>query len=856
MPKALRYGIVMSSLIVLLNLAFILFIETERWKLDFINLTYPLWNLLAAGALFFAAKQTSLLSWRRATAWGFLALALLAVATGNILWAIFETGLGIEPFPSPADGFYLVYYPLVLIGVLLLPTRELHPSDRWRMGLDVSIVLVAATLVIWTYWLGPLAAIVHEDRLIVWLLSLAYPVGSLILLGALLMLLYRQPKGEQPGPLVLVALSLGMGILGDMVYGYQAMAGVYESATWLDLTWLVGSLFYFMAGVWQGSSVTARAVTVHRGADRAVQQRLNSWLTYLPYAWAIGAFLMLEESHGRGDHLNSWLTVGVGLVISLVLVRQLLTLRENDFLFAQVRQQAAALAQTNQELQVEIEERKRAEQRLAHDALHDSLTGLPNRVLFLDRLRHAIEIAKRRQEHRFAVLFLDLDHFKVVNDSLGHIVGDQLLISIAHRLRLCLRAGDTVARLGGDEFVILLEEIVCEDDATTTADQILTILRQPFNLGAHEFPVTASIGIIADAGSYDRPEDVLRDADLAMYQAKAHGKARSEIFTVELRERAQLRLELENDLRHALERNELELYYQPILSLQSDHVTGFEALLRWRHAQRGLIPPNEFIPIAEETGLIVPIGQWVLHEACHQLRRWHDRFPQRPPLAMSVNISGVQFAEPTFIDQVETTLEETGLDPTTLRLELTERVWLNSNPETVALFRRLNKMGIQLHIDDFGTGYSSLAYLQNFPIRMLKIDRVFLNQMDEDSNSKDIVRAVIAMAHDLGIEAVAEGVETVEQLESLKRFGCNYGQGYLFSRPVEQAAVEEMLSSADRQPAFLLPVHLFTASGPSRSGSIGGKNTLSDLSIGALADPGAPEAAFLPAPLLQGLSDR
>lgn len=793
-PKPLKYSMIASAFILLLNLVLIFFVQAEDLKLVLIDVTYPLWNLLAAGTLFLAAKQALLHSRRLSLAWSFLALALLSVATGNILWAVFEVGLGIEPFPSAADGFYLAYYPLVLIGVLLLPTRKLHPTDRWRIGLDIGIVMVAATLALWTYWLGPLAEAVHEERLVVWLLSLAYPVASLILLGALLMLLYRQPKGEQSGPLFLVALSLGMGILGDTVYGYQAVVGVYQSATWLDLTWLMGSLLYFMAGSWQAHRATP-AVTAEQETGSTTQSRLNSWLTYMPYAWAIAAYLMLEESHWRGDHLDSWLTWGVGVVIALVLVRQMATLRENDFLFTQVRQQALTLSQTNQELQVEIEERRRAEQQLAHDTLHDALTGLPNRVLFLDRLRHAIELTRRRQGYHFAVLFLDLDHFKVVNDSLGHTVGDQLLISIAHRLRLCLRAGDTVARLGGDEFVILLEDTGRADDAPLAANRLLETLKQPFHLNGHEFPVTASIGIIADAGSYDRPEDILRDADIAMYQAKTNGKARSEVFSVELRERLQLRLDLENDLRHVLERDELELYYQPILSLQSDCITGFEALLRWHHPQRGLIAPNVFIPIAEETGLIVPIGCWVLRQACRQLCAWQDQFPQHPPLTMSVNISGVQFVAPGFIDQVAEIVREAGIDPMSLRLELTETVWLNSTSEVITLFQQLSNMGIQLHIDDFGTGYSSLAYLQYFPIRMLKIDRSFLTQMGEDGGNKEIVRAVISMAHDLGMEAVAEGVETVEQCQDLKRFGCNYGQGYLFSRPTTSAEIEKMLKA-------------------------------------------------------------
>jgi len=285
----------------------------------------------------------------------------------------------------------------------------------------------------------------------------------------------------------------------------------------------------------------------------------------------------------------------------------------------------------------------------------------------------------------------------------------------------------------------------------------------------------------------------LRDADIAMYQAKSQGKARWVLFSALMREQAQTRLTLESDLRYALERNELELHYQPIVALQSDRITGFEALARWRHPQRGMIAPSEFIPIAEEIGLMLLIGHWVLEEACQQLRAWHSQFPQQPPLTMSVNISGLQFADPGFVEQIIQTLTVADLDPATLRLELTESVWLNSTPAAITLFQQLNKMGIQLHIDDFGTGYSSLAYLQYFPIRMLKIDRTFLNKMSEGNNNQDRVRAVIAMAHDLGMETVAEGVETVEQLDQLKQFGCNYGQGYLLSRPIDRASIEQLL---------------------------------------------------------------
>ena len=453
------------------------------------------------------------------------------------------------------------------------------------------------------------------------------------------------------------------------------------------------------------------------------------------------------------------------------------------------------LNRMNFTLQAEVAARQLAQEQLSHDALHDALTGLPNRVLFLDRLRHAIEFAKRNEGYRFATLFLDIDHFKVVNDSFGHEIGNQLLIGMAQRLRLVLRSGDTVARLSGDEFVILLEDTKDGLDATMTAHRIQAKLKQPFSLSGYHIFASASIGIVAADQAYDQPEDVLRDADLAMYKAKVHGKARYEVFKVTMREQARTRIELENDLRYALERHELKLDYQPIIALPSEQITGFEALLRWHHPQRGIIAPLDFIPIAEETGLIVPIGEWVLRKACRQLQAWQTRFPQSPPVTMSVNVSGTQFAKSDFVDQVKKILREVGLDPATLQLELTESVWLNSSPEALALFRQLSDMGIQLHMDDFGTGYSSLAYLQHFPIRMLKIDRTFLNKMDDDNKTKKILHAMIAMAHDLGIETLAEGVETIEQLAHLKRLNCNYGQGYLMSRPVDPAAIEKLLTA-------------------------------------------------------------
>lgn len=782
-PRLLPYSVALAALIVLGNLCIMLFVHSAQLKLILINVTYPLWDLCAVGGLLWAAQQSAHSSRRLALAWTILALGPFFTGIGNGIWAVLELGNGAVPFPSWADVSYLAAYPLFLGGVLLIPTKPRPRSERLKSSLDMVVIMLAATLVYWRYVLHPTLMAQAQEQLLSQVVALAYPLGDLLLFWSLLTLLYRQLDRQRPGPLVLLGIAFGGGIIADTLYAMQVTSGTYATAGWLDLAWIVITLLYGLAGVWQAAAQPAAS------PSEIPTARHSFWLTYLPYLWAIVAYLLLELNETTAEFQGmTWLSWGVGLIIGLVLFRQMLTLRESH-------EQTQSLHRANQNLQLEIQKREQMEAQLAHDAVHDALTGLPNRTLFMDRLHRALERSKRGSGAPFALLFLDLDHFKAVNDSLGHATGDQLLVSMAQRLRLCLHAGDTLARLGGDEFVILLEDTVNDHNAATTADWILTMLRQPFILQEHQLFVSASIGIVTTATDYERADDVLRDADIAMYEAKKHGKARSEVFAVTMRAHAQNRLTLANDLHQVIERNELELYYQPILSLQSNQITGFEALLRWHHPARGLVVPNEFIAIAEETGLIVPIGQWVLAEACRQLREWQLAFPQTPPLTMSVNISGAQFVAPAFVDQLRAILHTYEVDPSTLRLELTESVWLNST-EVVTLFRTLSQMGIQLHIDDFGTGYSSLAYLQHFPIRTLKVDRTFLQKMRVDSGHKDLIQAVITMARDLGMETVAEGIETVEQLNDLKQFGCNYGQGYLFSHPINRSGIERLLTDS------------------------------------------------------------
>lgn len=448
-----------------------------------------------------------------------------------------------------------------------------------------------------------------------------------------------------------------------------------------------------------------------------------------------------------------------------------------------------------------ITERKRAEAQLLHDAFHDVLTGLANRALFMDRLGHVVELANRRDNFLFAVLFLDLDRFKVVNDSLGHMVGDQLLIDLTRRLQSCLRTGDTIARLGGDEFAILLEDIDDTDDAIDVAKRIQAVSAVPFNLNGHEVFTGVSIGITLSITGYDQPDDLLRDADTAMYRAKALGNSSYQVFDQAMHIQAVTLLQIENDLRRAIERQEFEVYYQPIVALGSQKIMGFEALVRWHHPEKGLIMPIDFIPIAEETGLILQIGHLVLRQACRQMQQWQDEFQTSQPLSISVNLSGKQFMQPDLVERVCDVLEETGLAPSCLELEITESVMMDNAVNAANILKQLQSLGIRLSIDDFGTGYSSLAYLHSLPIDTLKIDRSFINSIDSDVEKLEIIQTIVKLAWNLGLDVVAEGIETKKQLAQLKALRCESGQGFLFAKPMTSQDVEKLMSGVLQPPS-------------------------------------------------------
>lgn len=450
----------------------------------------------------------------------------------------------------------------------------------------------------------------------------------------------------------------------------------------------------------------------------------------------------------------------------------------------------------------DISLRKQAEMQLLFDAFHDSLTQLPNRALLMDRLENRLRRAHRHKDGMFAVLFIDLDRFKNINDSLGHAQGDIFLVRVGQRLSSVLREGDTIARLSGDEFIILLDEIVEINDAIRIAERILTVLKNPFTLENNEVFTSASIGITTSSIGYDSAAEMLRDADTAMYHAKAEGKARYELFTHTMHTNAVNFLRMETDLRLALDRKEFVLHYQPIVDLTRKQLFGFEALIRWNHPTKGLLSPGSFISVAEETGFIVPIGQWVLEEACRQMRYWRDVGLLPYPVKMSVNVSYRQFLQLDWVSQIRRTLAETGLDPSYLKIELTENVLIEHTDLINEILRELKDLKIQIDIDDFGTGFSSLSYLHRFPIDTLKIDRSFVSHMQEEQKNLEIVRSIVGLARNLGMNVVAEGIEHQNQLDQLLKFHCDYGQGYFFAKPLSAEKVAEFVRNTH---AWLTP---------------------------------------------------
>ena len=786
------------------NLLTIFFVPEGDLKIILSDILFILLNSFSVLALFFAAFHTKKISMKLSRAWFTIAMAQIAFVIGDIVWFVFEAIYQIEPFPSIADFFYLIYYPILLFGIFFFPREKTSRFDTTKKWLESLIVLLSAILFFWVFLIEPLTSDVQKESFLVQFLTLAYPVGDIVLFSALLILIYNYPKGKTQAAIIFIIGSILIQIVTDIVFSYQSLTDSYISAGGWDCGWVFGYLLLGIAGVVQTKADQVSRKNSLWGVfqEFPIAQHIEKISANLPYFFVFFSYTLLVFFITEKNPANYLFMILInGAIIFLVLARQHIVIVENWKLnkelrsaFDELKNNSLRLQQTNVELRHEIVERKRIENQLAFDALHDSLTQLPNRTLLLDRLNHALEISKRNRNCNFSVLFVDLDQFKNVNDTLGHNVGDELLINFSDRIGTCIRKSDTFARLGGDEFAILLENHLGHNQAVEIADRIQNALQDPYKMDGQNFFITASIGIVDDINDdYDSAEAILRDADIAMYRAKELGRARYEVFSTPLRAEMLSRIKLESQMRTALKNSEFILHYQPIYELVHKRLIGFEALLRWNHPQLGLLMPADFLSIAENSGLIIDIGDWVLFEACRQMKEWRDRYPNFLDLSINVNLSGKQFMHHDLMDKIVHVLQETELPPKALHLEITETVMIENQDIAATLFNKLHKLGVELQIDDFGSGYSSIGYLQRFPVDTIKIDGSFIRELEKNYKGAQIVNTMVKMACDLGMDIIAEGIETHSQLDRLIDMACDYGQGFYLSYPLPVQKVEKML---------------------------------------------------------------
>ncbi len=604
-----------------------------------------------------------------------------------------------------------------------------------------------------------------------------------------------------------VAINVAIGIVTTFVSAW-AMRSFFTApeTVYRDNKTLVGVLMMMvLAQFVVNSALVALAISIK--TEKNLWQVWNDYCLNALVIYIGGAFMagLGVKAAEKFDGFLVFVAVAISAVVYLTYRRYVNDVKETAAKAEQAERMRAEQAERHiEELQHHIAEQDRIEQALReskekfrHAAFHDALTDLPNRNFFMETLKSALEKSRHDQNYQFAVLFLDINRFKTINDSLGHSMGDRLILHVAKRLATSVRENDLVARFSGDEFAFILNDVASVEDAKQFAELVKHKISAPFTLSGRQVFTSFSIGIALGGAEYELAEDILRDADIAMYHAKDAEKD-SVVFDKNMHARAVSLLQLETDLRSAIERDELEMFYQPIVDLDSMRLFGFESLIRWNHPTRGLVPPNEFIPISEDTGLILPMTLWILRTSCLQMVEWQRKSPQNKNLVVSVNLSGKHFAQKDLVEQIRKILIETEMNPACLKLELTESAVMENAESVITMTKQIRELGVQLSIDDFGTGYSSLSYLHRFPINTLKVDRSFVNSMEDGSENGEIVRTVIALAKALRLNVVAEGIETIHQLHQLQMLGCEYGQGYLFSRPVPVEEAERLIDDAAR----------------------------------------------------------
>lgn len=692
---------------------------------------------------------------RLRSAWRCIAAAAAFYMLGDLTWMGYALS-GSKPYPSAADAMYLLFYPLMLCGLLRFPTARRTWGEWVRLGLDLSVMALGASAVVLYVYLGPTLLQSGPDLLQA-ADSIAYPVGDLILLVGLASMLLR---GDASNRRVLRLLACGLlcFVAADLVFGYLSLHSTYVAGNPNDAGWMLAMAMFAIAG-------SAQAPV--DGDERIGTPRRLRAASWAPYAAVLVSFGVLIVSQTDQPWLpDLLLMLATCMIALLVSVRQVLAGRD--------------LARTQAEL--------------SYQSLHDGLTGLPNRLLVIDRAGRMLARA-RRSATMAAALYVDLDGFKHVNDTYGHAAGDELLRVVAERLVEAVREADTVGRLGGDEFLVLADSFGYDAGPEIVAERLRDIVALPIELEhAHGRTIWLTVSIGIALGQQEDPEELLRNADIALYRAKAAGKNRWAVFESSMETAMQESLTLEMDLAEALAERQLFLMYQPIFDLRTERPTAVEALLRWRHPTRGVISPAVFIPLAEQSGLIVQIGRWVLQTACDQVAAWRSRGID---LGVSVNVSAIQLDQADFVRETAEMLAETGIEPSRLRLEITESTLMSDPDGARDRLTALKDLGVQIAIDDFGTGYSSLAYLSRFPIDALKIDRSFVAGLASSGESKALIRMLVQLGKTLGLQLVGEGIEDAGQLRELQQQECDLGQGFLFARPLDPDAIPGFFDSAE-----------------------------------------------------------
>jgi len=701
-------------------------------------------------------------AWRWITASFAFLMATFAVTLG------YQAASGVVPFPSAVDACYFAFYVLFLVGLLRFPKRPESSAGHLRLLIDATIVALGAASVIWLLVLGGTVT-QSGQNLVDGAVAGAYPVGDVLQIFVLAYVMTRVADPSTRRVLRLLLASTLLAIVGDLTTGWMTLHSHYSLQVVVDISFMAAWMFFVIAGPAQQAVLAEPKAqgTLSRASIDAGWTGHAAWLPYLAPALVFGLLAYVQFGGSFVDRVG--LTSYAAVVSALVLARQFLARRDLET----------------------------AQAELSFQAMHDPLTGLPNRTLVLDRTERMLARA-RRQHTPVAALYVDIDGFKHVNDTFGHDLGDALLRSTAARLSSVVREADTVGRMGGDEFVVLLDSL--DAGPELVAERLLEVLRQPLDLDPppeRPLSISASIGIAI--GHDETAEELLHAADLALYEAKNTGKGRHVLFETNMQTIAQQRLLLEMDLHDALNQQQLFLLYQPTFDLRTKTMNGVEALLRWRHPERGVIAPNDFIPIAEETGMIVPIGRWVLNEACHQAATWHAR---GYPIGIAVNVSARQFDHDELLDDVQSALAESGLDPEALTLEVTETTLMRDANATAQRLTAIKELGVRIAIDDFGTGYSSLAYLRQFPVDAIKIDRSFISGIAVSNESSALIHTLVQLGKTLGLQTLGEGIEQQEQLHTLQSEHCDLGQGFLLARPLEIDAVERLLKNTSTHTAL------------------------------------------------------